>query len=599
MRPDNARVLQTGWSLIETGRVTEAVALLSGVAREEPRLADARRLLGLALHAAGDYEAAERELKAASVLEKRAPVVMVELAATLLALGREADSEKALRAALVRDRRHVPAAAALARFLNSKGRSAEALKVTLPLVAAGDNVVALSIHAETLRALGRLDESIEFSRRILALPGANPSFELNLGITLVDAERFEEAEAATNRAIGQGLQAPETWRVRGRALQGLGRYDEAERSFRDALRRKPTMATAQRDLADLIWRRTGDLAAAAESLDTAIALAPTDPSLRVVKAKLLDFTGDPEAAYAALAPIIGRPDSDPGAEITAAQILMMTDGKRALKHAEAALARAPQDLLFLAVSSETSLTAGLPDLAARHAAALHELAPNNQQAIGLLATAWRLTGDPRYGELYDYDAFVKPWRLDTPEGWPSLDAWLADMTLALNGLHNLEAHPIGQSLRQGTQTAQSLDRSADPVIQGLFEAIRGPIQRHIAALGRGRDLLRVRSTGAYRLNGSWSVRLKPGGRHVNHMHPNGWLSSACYIALPDAVQTGKEGWIGFGEPGVPTQPKLEAEHWVKPEPGMLVLFPSYMWHGTVPFGGDQPRLTCAFDVVPA
>ena len=31
---------------------------------------------------------------------------------------------------------------------------------------------------------------------------------------------------------------------------------------------------------------------------------------------------------------------------------------------------------------------------------------------------------------------------------------------------------------------------------------------------------------------------------------------------------------------------------------MLVLFPSYMWHGTVTFGEGGRRLTAAFDVVP-
>jgi hypothetical protein len=29
-----------------------------------------------------------------------------------------------------------------------------------------------------------------------------------------------------------------------------------------------------------------------------------------------------------------------------------------------------------------------------------------------------------------------------------------------------------------------------------------------------------------------------------------------------------------------------------------VLFPSYMWHGTVPFDGQAPRLTIAFDLQP-
>jgi hypothetical protein len=37
---------------------------------------------------------------------------------------------------------------------------------------------------------------------------------------------------------------------------------------------------------------------------------------------------------------------------------------------------------------------------------------------------------------------------------------------------------------------------------------------------------------------------------------------------------------------------------VRPELGLLVLFPSYFWHGTLPFHSEQPRLTVAFDVVP-
>jgi hypothetical protein len=37
---------------------------------------------------------------------------------------------------------------------------------------------------------------------------------------------------------------------------------------------------------------------------------------------------------------------------------------------------------------------------------------------------------------------------------------------------------------------------------------------------------------------------------------------------------------------------------IKPIPGTLVLFPSYMWHGTVPFHAPASRTTIAFDAVP-
>jgi hypothetical protein len=36
---------------------------------------------------------------------------------------------------------------------------------------------------------------------------------------------------------------------------------------------------------------------------------------------------------------------------------------------------------------------------------------------------------------------------------------------------------------------------------------------------------------------------------------------------------------------------------VAPLPGKLVLFPSYFWHGTLPFTSAAPRLTVAFDAV--
>ena len=80
----------------------------------------------------------------------------------------------------------------------------------------------------------------------------------------------------------------------------------------------------------------------------------------------------------------------------------------------------------------------------------------------------------------------------------------------------------------------------------------------------------------------------------------GWLSSAYYIDLPDGVgdEESRAGWLKFGEPGSPT-PGCGPDHFIRPEEGMLVLFPSYMWHGTVAFHEGGHRLTAAFDVVPA
>jgi len=147
---------------------------------------------------------------------------------------------------------------------------------------------------------------------------------------------------------------------------------------------------------------------------------------------------------------------------------------------------------------------------------------------------------------------------------------------------------VDQSLRHGSQTPRDLGDYPDPAIRALFAAIDAPIRRYIAAIGAGGQ--------NYAINGAWSVRLQRSGFHINHVHPEGWLSSAFYVRLPAGMQ-GQEGWLKFGEPGPPTAPPLSAEYLVQPEPGLLVLFPSYVWHGTVPFSSAEQRLTCAFDIV--
>ena len=52
--------------------------------------------------------------------------------------------------------------------------------------------------------------------------------------------------------------------------------------------------------------------------------------------------------------------------------------------------------------------------------AARQRAPLNQFYLALEATAARLTGDPRYEQLYDYERLVVPYELPVPEGWSSI-----------------------------------------------------------------------------------------------------------------------------------------------------------------------------------
>ena len=70
------------------------------------------------------------------------------------------------------------------------------------------------------------------------------------------------------------------------------------------------------------------------------------------------------------------------------------------------------------------------------------------------------------------------------------------------------------------------------------------------------------------------------------------------IYRADVYSDENGGGLKFGEPDIDLGADGEARRKIQPSTGRLVLFPSYMWHGTVPFESDEPRMTVSFDVVP-
>ncbi len=564
MTPDQAARLQQGAGLLNQRRFAEARAILEPVARAAPRNADARHLLGAALAGAKDAAGAETEL----------------------------------RAALQADPGHQHAATDLARLLAGQGRHEDLLAVTERAAAVErPRLALLDARAQALQALDRLDEALAVRERQARLAPDNAVVHHNLAAVLGDIGHAERAETAARAAFARGGDAPETWLILARALQKLTRYDDADAAYREVLKRRPLDLSALKEQAQLVWMRTGDAGAACVLIDQAVAARPDLSLLRALKAKVLTYAGDAPGAYAAM---VAGPLNDAEGHLAASRAVVLFDGEKALDHARAAVRMAPDRDDVLRGLIEALVATGRADEAAPVVDDLLARAPLDQGLLAYQATVWSLLDDPRLKTLCDYEAVARPWRIDTPDGWPDLETYLADLERTLRGLHRFKAHPLDQSLRGGTQTSMDLLVSEEPTVRAFFQAIDGPIRRHMDFLGQGDDPLRRRNTGAYRIKGAWSVLLQPNGYHADHLHPDGWLSSACYIALPSAVEgEGREGWIKFGQPGIPTDPPLQPRHFIRPEPGLLALFPSYMWHGTVPFSGDETRLTIAFDVVPA
>ena len=415
----------------------------------------------------------------------------------------------------------------------------------------------------------------------------------NLAAAEGDLGHAAEAEAAARRSIALGMAAPETRLVLAGALQDLNRLDEAELMFEEALALRANYPEAHRNLAQLRWMRTGNADAALRALDAALRRAPQDTQLHLVRSVALEFIGDKAGALAAAeAGLAVSPDELELLQQASHLCAELRHGARAVGLARRASATAPGFARVQFTLCEALLADGDFAQASAIAARLCASDPLNQHAIALLATTWRLAGDARYQALYDYGRLTQTEIIDTP-----LEALASDLI----ALHRYRAHPFQQSVRGGGQLPIHAREMERPSIATLFQRLQEAVARYLARLGPGTDPLRWRNTGRFTLAGAWSVRLASGGYHTDHVHQRGWISSAFYVSVPPVMkpEAAHAGWLRLGRPGITTQPELEPDYRVKPEPGKLVLFPSYVWHGVEPFESDQHRLTIAFDVVPA
>ena len=162
--------------------------------------------------------------------------------------------------------------------------------------------------------------------------------------------------------------------------------------------------------------------------------------------------------------------------------------------------------------------------------------PDDQGWIAYEATAARLMDQPLYRELYDYARFVRTYDLEAPAGWPSMAELNAALLRGLAARHPFATHPLDQSLRNGSQSARSLLTDPDPAIRAILQAFEGPIEDYRRSIGaQPGHPLTSRNRGATQFSGAWSVQLRREGFHVNHFHPQGWISSAYYVSVPEEV----------------------------------------------------------------
>jgi len=342
-----------------------------------------------------------------------------------------------------------------------------------------------------------------------------------------------------------------------------GRLSEAERALRALLAAEPRQPQALHQLG-LLARRAGQTAAALALLERAVAADPASATAQADLGTLRQETGELSGAVAAYRRAMAlRPGWTAPAANLAAALLKLGE-------------------------FEATLAALAPLLAQQ---------PTHAHALAYRALAlWELGRDAEARDLVGLERLVFAERL----------AGIADATLAAEiAAHPTltgQADPTRRAVRDGAVTGNLLAPPLGPATTAFLTALEARLRDWIAALPAdpGHPWLAAKPT-RWRLIG-WGNVLRGPGHQAPHIHNLGWLSGVYYVQVPAAIgaaDPAQGGWIRFGRPGygLPTRRAPETRA-LPPSQGGLFLFPSYLWHETLPFEGIGERISLAFDLQP-
>jgi len=175
---------------------------------------------------------------------------------------------------------------------------------------------------------------------------------------------------------------------------------------------------------------------------------------------------------------------------------------------------------------------------------------------------------------------------------PLLSQWITWLTSDPSLIENRPGKPtVG-----GLQSHELLNRSDDQFSQSLLSYLSPAVEayRH-----QHQDQfpfkLHENPSSLDRYSG-WAVVLRPGGQQLRHTHPEAQISGVLYLSTPPklAADASNEGSLWFSPNPLWQEPACGFT--VNPRPGLLVLFPSFLPHETIPFVAEGDRICVAFNV---
>jgi tetratricopeptide (TPR) repeat protein len=593
--------LQQALALVRQGQYQQAITVLRKFVKFYPRNFQAYNLLGLALHYQGDEGLGMKAFQQSIQINPNDPGALIHLGGLCAQRNRQERAVKYYLKAL-KLQPHLPEVQYnLSIAYHKMGDNQRAIRHLENLLKTQPN------HSAALSTLGLIyqaekddQKALTYYNRCLSVDPGSVIALHNKAIILRCRKQFKEAIKLSQAAIKIRPQVADIHQNLGSCYSAMGEVKQAVSSFEKAIKLEPMNVSHHHWLNELLWKE--GKSEFLNSYHHVLGSAPESHHLRrelVYKLTLADrieeagehskYLMDKDPANPSnpkLHGVVLRKQHRFEEAVTAHQKAVQLDPENPGCQEELATS-------YLGCGDSIAALGVLNKLILQDK--LH------QGYIALKATALRMSGSDEYYDLCNYEKLVLKTIIELPPGYTSLTEFNQELADYLSGMHINQGHPLDQSLVHGTQTIDDLFENPDRLISLLKSAFDEQMLCFLKQLPVDPSHPTLsRNNHQFNCTGAWSVKLRRSGFHRNHFHTHGWYSGPYYVELPGVMdnESEKQGWIKLGEPGIDTIAPMAADLVIKPETGVMIRFPSFMWHGTIPFDSDQSRLVVTLDLDP-
>ena len=437
------------------------------------------------------------------------------------------------------------------------------------------------------KEVGEIQKAKECYEKAIAIDPNYSNAHNNLGVMFFDLDEAQKAISCYEKAIKANPNHTDAYNNLGAAFKEVGEYQKSLSHYEKVIDINPDYIGAHYNLG-VVFQEIGEYPKAIIQYEKAIKADPKHIKAHNNLGAIFNELGDNKKAIDCYEKVIAIDPNNKGSLYSLGVVLFsIKQYKKAIEKFKSVNFRDSKSFLlncFYKLDDKSNFFKQLDDLI---------IQGQTNAIIGSLTSRSEIKYGVKKVNLFCDDPLKYAVKINLTEQCDFNNIFAKPIKNVLEkGMYSARPQEL---LTNGHQTAGNLFNEKNDFLDKIKNIIHLEVDKYYDHFKESKEGFIKNWPKSYNIN-AWLVIMKNGGKLAPHMHDYGWLSGSIYINVPPKSKTDSGNLVVCIDEQISendTQKKV-----MDVVTGSLCLFPSSLYHYTIPFESGEERIVLAFDILP-